>query len=172
MKPHLALLIGMIFAAAALRLLPHPPNFNPIAALALFGGAHVEDKRWAFILPLAAMLLSDAVIGFHSQMLMVYAAFALIVWMGFALRGRLAPLPVAGASLLASTLFFIMSNFGVWAFDALYPKSIEGLIACYVAAVPFFGNTIAGTLFYAAVLFGTFALAERKIPAFAPPVRP
>lgn len=171
MRPRLALLIGMIFAAAGLRLVPHPPNFDPIGALALFGGAHVDDKRWAFILPLAAMFLSDVMIGFHDQMLLVYSAFALIVGIGFTLRERRTPLPVIGAALAASTLFFILSNFGVWAFGSLYPKTLEGLVACYVAAIPFFGNTIAGSLFYAAVLFGTFALAERKIPLFAPPIR-
>jgi len=171
MKPRLALLTGMIFGAAALRLLPHPPNFEPIGALALFAGAHVDNKRAAFFIPLAALLLSDALIGFHSQMFMVYAAFALIVWMGFGLRSRSRPLPVAGASLAASTLFFIMSNFGVWAFDNLYPRTLEGLVTCYVAAIPFFGNTVAGGLFYAAVLFGGLALAERKIPRLAPAMR-
>ena len=171
MKPRMALLTGMIFGAAALRLLPHAPNFDPITALALFAGASVEDRRWAFALPLAAMLLSDALIGFHSQMFMVYAAFALIVRMGFGLRGQPRALPVASTSLAASTLFFIMSNFGVWTFDNLYPRSLDGLIACYVAAIPFFGNTIAGSLVYALVLFGGLALAERKIPHMAPAMR-
>ena len=81
MKPRAMLLIGMIAAAAALRLLPHPSNFTPIGALALFAGAHFDDKRWAFVLPLAAMLLSDAVIGFHVQMPIVYGTFALVVCM-------------------------------------------------------------------------------------------
>lgn len=171
MKPRFALLAGMIFGAAALRLFPHPPNFEPIGALALFGGAQVDDKKWAFILPLAALFLSDAVLGFHSQMPVIYATFALIVCMGFALRERVTPLPVAGASLAASALFFIVTNFGVWALDGLYPRNVEGLIACYVAAIPFFGNTMAGGLFYAAVLFGGLALAERKIPRLAPAAR-
>jgi len=170
MKARSALLTGMIFGAAALRLLPHPPNFEPIGALALFAGAHVDNKRAAFFIPLAALLLSDALIGFHSQMFMVYAAFALIVWMGFALRERATPLPIAGASLAASSLFFTTTNFGVWLSGELYPRTLEGLIACYVAAIPFFGNTIAGSLVYAAVLFGGLALAERKIPRMAPAV--
>ena len=171
MKPRLALLIGMIFAAAGMRLLPHPPNLDPIGALALFGGAHVDNKRWAFIIPLAAMLLSDTVIGFHAQMPVIYGTFALIVCMGFVLRQRRTPLPVAGMALAASILFFTVTNFGVWAFSSMYPKTLEGLVSCYVAAIPFFGNTVAGNLFYTAVLFGTFALAERKIPLFAPAAR-
>ena len=68
----------------------------------------------------------------------------------------------------ASTLFFVITNFGVWAFDGLYPRTFEGLVVCYIAAIPFFGNTLAGSLFYTAVLFGGFALAERKITVFAP----
>ena len=86
MKSRLGLLIGMIFVAAGMRFLPHPPNFESIGAIALFAGAHFDDKRWAFILPLAAMLLSDAVIGFHAQMPIVYGTFALVVCMGFFLR--------------------------------------------------------------------------------------
>lgn len=171
MKSRLLLLTGMIFAAAGMRLLPHPPNFEPIGALALFAGACLDDKRWAFILPLAALFLSDAVMGFHSQMPVVYGTFALIVCMGFRLRERRALVPVATSTLAASTLFYIVTNFGVWAFDALYPRTFEGLITCYVAAIPFFGNTLAGTAFYAVLLFGGFALAERKLPVFAPATR-
>ncbi len=172
MKPRLALLIGMIFAAAGLRLLPHPPNFEPIAALALFGGAYADNRRWAFIVPLAAMFLSDIVIGFHALMPVVYGTFALMVYMGFALRQRRTVLPVASAALAASILFFAVSNFAVWAFSSMYPKTLQGLFSCYVAAIPFFGNTVAGNLFYTAVLFGAFALAERKIPVFALAARP
>ena len=167
MKSRLLLLTGMIFAAAGMRLLPHPPNFEPIGALALFAGACFDDKRWAFVLPLAAMLLGDAVIGFHAQMPVVYGTFALVVCMGFRLRERRRLLPVAASTLAASTLFFILTNFGVWAFDALYPRTFEGLITCYVAAIPFFGNTLAGNFFYATLLFGGLVLAERKIPVFA-----
>ena len=171
MKPRMALLTGMIFGAAALRLLPHAPNFDPITALALFAGASVEDRRWAVALPLAAMLLSDLLIGFHPLLPVIYLTFALVVWMGISLRQRLTALPVAGAALGAATLFFVVSNFAEWTLGMLYPRTIEGLIACYIAAIPFFGNTIGGALFYSAVLFGGLALAERKIPRMAPAVR-
>ncbi len=171
MKPRLILLVSMILAAAAMRLVPHPSNFTPIGALALFGGAHFGKRRWAFVLPLAALLLSDAILGFHSQMLVVYGTFALVVCMGFYLRERRTALPIAGAAVAASTLFFIVTNFGVWAFDGLYPRTFEGLVVCYIAAIPFFGNTLAGAFFYSALLFGGFALAERKIPVFAAAAR-
>ncbi len=167
MKPRMALLLSMIFAAAALRLLPHPTNFEPIGALALFAGAHLEKRR-AFVIPLVAMLLSDAVIGFHSQMAVVYGAFVLIVCMGSLLKERTTAGAVTASAFSASLLFFILTNFGVWALDSLYPHTPTGLIACYVAALPFFANSIAGTLFYSAILFGGFALAERKLPVFAP----
>ena len=168
MKPRAVLLLTIIFAAAALRLLPHPSNFTPIGALALFAGAHFDDKRWALIVPLAAMFLSDILIGFHGQMPITYGAFAVIVCMGFLLREKKTALRVTGASLAAATFFFIVSNFAVWAFDGLYPMTLAGLVTCYIAAIPFFANTLAGTLFYSAVLFGGFALAERKLPMFAP----
>ena len=168
MKPRTKLLIGMILAAVAMRLLPHPSNFTPIGALALFAGAHFDDKRWAFIVPLAAMLLSDLVLGFHGQMPIIYAAFVVIVAMGFWLKEKKSAVNIAGASVVAATFFFIVSNFSVWAFDGLYPTTLQGLVTCYVAAIPFFQNTLLGNLFYAAVLFGGFALVEKKLPVIAP----
>lgn len=171
MKSRLAFLIGMIFAAAALRLLPHPSNFEPIGAMALFAGAYFDDKRWAFVVPLAAMLLSDAVIGFHTQMPLVYGVFALVVGLGSYLRERRTALNVAGAAVASSVLFFVVTNLGVWAFDGLYPRTFEGLVVCYIAAIPFFANTLAGTLFYSLLLFGGFALAEKRLFVLAPAAR-
>ena len=88
--------------------------------------------------------------------------------MGFTLRHRRTIVPVTGMAFAASVLFFVVSNLGVWALDSMYPKTFAGLVTCYVAAIPFFGSTLAGSLFYTAVLFGSFALAERKISIFAP----
>ncbi len=167
MKPRAVLLLTILFAAAALRLVPHPSNFTPIGALALFGGAQFDDKRWAFMLPLAAMFLSDIVIGFHGQMPIIYAAFAIIVCMGFWLKEKKTALRVTEASLAAATFFFVVSNFAVWAFDGLYPMTLQGLVTCYIAAIPFFQNWLTGTLLYSAVLFGGFALLEAKLPLLA-----
>lgn len=167
MKPRVMLLVGMILAAAAMRLLPHPSNFTPIGALALFAGAHFDDKRWAFIVPIAAMLLSDVVIGFHGQMPIIYGAFAVIVCLGFLLRERKTALRVTGAAFTAALFFFVVSNLSVWAFDGLYPLTLHGLVTCYIAAIPFFQNWLLATLFYSAVLFGGFALAEKKLPVSA-----
>lgn len=174
-KPRFWLMVGLVFGAALLRLLPHPPNFAPIAAIALFGGAHFERRSFAFAVPFAAMFLSDAVLqwlfgwGFHSGMPVVYGTFALIVCLGFLLRNRrTAPLPVAGAALVSAAGFYLTTNFAVWAMSAMYPKTLAGLITCYVAAVPFFGPTLAGDLVYSAVLFGGFVWAERRFPLFRP----
>ncbi len=165
----LLLIAGMIAAAAASRLLPHPPNFAPIGAIALLGGATFRDRRLAFAIPLAAMLLSDAVLGFHRVMPFVYGSFVAIVMLGFSLRDRRRVVPIAAASLLASTTFFVVTNFGVWMAGSFYPKSLEGLATCYVTAIPFFGNTLLGDAVYASVLFGGLAIAERVSPEFREP---
>lgn len=166
-------LIGMILAAVASRLIPHPPNFAPIGALALFGGACFSNKWHAFIVPLAAMLLSDLAIGLlsgdlsiglHGLIPVVYGSFALIVCLGFWLRRRRNVVPIAAATLAASVLFFLLTNFGVWALGSWYPKTWEGLVACYVAAIPFFHNTLLGDAFYSTMLFGGLALAEKGWP--------
>jgi hypothetical protein len=167
--PRLLVLTGFILGAAALRIAPHLPNFSPIAAMALFGGAHFSDKRLAFAVPLAALLLSDCVLGFYAGMATVYASFAIVVVLGLWLRSRRTPALIAGTALLGSFLFFLITNFGYWTSGVLYPRTLSGLAACYAAAIPFFRNTLAGDLFYTAVLFGGFALAQRRFPLLRDP---
>src|SRR5262249_47664325 len=104
---------GIILAAALARLVPHPPNVAPIAAMALIGGACFAARRLAFAVPLAAMFLSDLVLGFSAVTPVIYGCFAAIVAIGFLLRGRRALLPIAAASLTASLLFFVVTNFAV-----------------------------------------------------------
>ena len=157
-------LVTAIAAAAALRLIPHPPNFSPIDAMALFSGAYLA-RRWAsFVAPFAALLLSDAVLGFYHGMATVYAAVALIVMIGWWVSSRRTPIRIAVAAVTSSVLFFVITNFGMWLFSGFYPLTTAGLAACYTAAIPFFQNTVAGDLFYAALLFGGFALAEHFVP--------
>jgi hypothetical protein len=158
----------IIFAAAASRLLPHPANVAPIAAIALFSGAQFERKWLAFIVPLAALLISDAIIGFYPQMYVTYAAFALVTCIGFALQGRQRPLPIAVATLSGSLLFFLVTNFALWSGYDLYPHTLAGVTEGYFAALPFFQHTLLGDAFYAVLLFGGFALAERKYPRLRP----
>ena len=163
-KPRLLVVVLMILAAAASRVIPHPPNVASIAAVALFGGAYLSNKRLALIVPLAALFLSDLVLGFYSHMEIVYGSFLVVVCLGFLLQRKRSVLRIAGAALASSVLFFVVTNFGVWAFESLYPKTAAGLLACYVAAIPFFQNTLVGDAIYTAVLFGGFALAEKLFP--------
>ena len=163
-KPRLIVLVLIILAAAASRLIPHPPNLASITAVALFGGAYLTDKRLAFLVPIAALLLSDLILGFYSHMEIIYGSFALVVCIGLLLRKRRSALRIAGAALTSSILFFVITNFSVWAFESLYPKTMAGLAACYIAAIPFFQNTLVGDALYTAVLFGGFALAEKWFP--------
>lgn len=168
-KTRLLALVAAIFAAAAMRLLPHPPNFSPIAAIALFGGAYLPKRALAFVPPFAALILSDALLGgFYPGMNFVYLSFGLTVLIGWAVAKRKTPLTIAGAAVASSVLFFVLTNFGMWLFSGFYPLTWEGLVACYVAAIPFFQNTLAGDLLFTALLFGGFALAERKLPALRP----
>jgi len=155
---------SMIFVVALLRVLPHPPNFTPIAAIALFGGAVLSNKKWAVGIPLLAMLVSDWIIGFHSLVPLIYGSFIAIVLLGGYLSERRRLLPIALASSGAAVFFFVVSNFGVWTLGILYPRTLEGLLACYVAALPFFQNTLLGTLFYSALLFGGLHVLERGLP--------
>ncbi len=164
LPPRVLAPVAMIAAAAAARLLPHPPNVTPLAAIALFAGACLP-RRLALVIPLAALFLSDLVIGLHDQMPVVYGSFALIVLLGRLLRARRRALPIAAATLCGSIFFFAATNFGVWAFGSLYPRTFEGLLACYVAALPFFGGTLLGDAFFSAALFGGLALAGRIAPA-------
>ena len=163
-RPRFVVLALIILVAAASRLIPHPPNVASITAVALFGGACLTDKRLALVVPLAALLLSDLILGFYSHMEIVYGSFLLVVCLGFSLQRNRSALRIAGAALASSVLFFVVTNFGVWAFESLYPKTAAGLLTCYVAAIPFFQNTLVGDALYTAVLFGGFALAEKLFP--------
>lgn len=165
-KARLVALLAAILAAAALRLLPHPPNFSPIAAIALFAGAHMPRKLLAFVAPFGALVLSDIALGgFYPGMNFVYLSFGLTVLIGWSIASRRTPLHIGAAAVASSVLFFVLTNFGMWLFSGIYPLTSAGLVACYVAAVPFFQNTLAGDLFFTALLFGGFALAERLLPA-------
>ncbi len=161
-KPRFIMLAIMILAAAASRLIPHPPDFTPIAAVALFGGAQFSNKRAAFLVPLAGLFLSDLVFGFCAMTPVVYGSFALTVCLGLWVRHRRSVQRIAFAAVASAVLFFVLTNFGVWEIDNLYPKTAAGLVDCYVAAVPFFRNMLLGDLLYSALLFGALAFAENR----------
>jgi hypothetical protein len=169
-------LAGLIVLAALTRLLPHPPNFSPVEAIALFGGAYFAARGWALLVPLVAMFASDLALGLvnggiyfdyfaSAGFVLVYACIALSTVLGFGLRGRVNGARVLGYSLIGSVLFFAVTNFGAWLGSPAYPQNAAGLAAAYVAGIPFFQWTVLGTLFYAALLFGGFALLRRQVPA-------
>ncbi len=171
LNPRFGALVALIVMAAATRLLPHPPNMTAMTALALFGGTFFADKRLAFALPLAVLLISDLALGLiwswssmavGPHMEVQYIAFAMIVGLGLTLRQNHGVVRTGVTAVLASMLFFVVSNLGTWAFESLYPRTFAGLVECYVAAIPFWRNTLVGDLFYTAILFGGFQLLERN----------
>jgi hypothetical protein len=155
LTPKLYTVIVMIFTGAMMRLIPHWPNFTPIAAIALFGGTFMKRKDLAFLIPVAAMLLSDLIIGFHSTMLPVYLSFIAIVAFGLILQRRLTAVNTLSASLAASVLFYLVTNFASWTSGLMsYPMNASGLMQSYIAGLPFLFNGVLGDLFYTSVLFG------------------
>ena len=150
----------MVAIAAATRFLPHPPNFTAIGGMALFGAATLTNKKLAFLVPIMAMFISDLFIpnGFD---LSVYTAFIAIAAMGLLISNKKGPMPVIVGSISASVIFFAISNFGVWASQAMYTKNAIGLISCYEAAIPFFPNTLAGDLFFSSLLFSSYAIIKK-----------
>lgn len=171
MKTRIFAILAVVVLAILSRLFPHPWNWTAVSAAALFAGAKFERLSLAVAVPLLALALSDLVLGFHGTMIFVYGAFALIsiaAWWG---RSLLEGRNVAVASLLSSLFFFFVTNAGVWMTTNFYPAGAEGLMMSYAAGLPFLGNQIVGDLFYSAVLFGAWALAETKIPALAPAPR-
>ncbi|KAB2907474.1 MAG: hypothetical protein LC102_12170 [Ignavibacteriales bacterium] len=166
-KNRLFLIVGMILLAAIMRIVPHVPNFTPIAAMALFGGAYLTNKKLAFAIPMIAMFLSDLVIGFHSTMWGVYIAFAIVVGIGMLLRENNSVLKTVGAAVVSSVVFFVLSNFAVWASTGMYTPDFNGLTQCYVAAIPFYQYSVLGDLLYTAVMFGAFEFARVKVPALS-----
>jgi hypothetical protein len=155
------LLFGLVALDVVARLLPHAPNFTPIAASALFAGA-VLGRPLALAVPLAAMALSDCVLGFYDWrvMIFVYAGLTMPAALGLLTRGSWKPTRLVPLAALSSVLFFITSNFAVWMFSGIYARDIAGLVKCYIAALPFFQNTLMGDLFWTAVLFGGLWVAR------------
>jgi hypothetical protein len=153
----------LILAGVSYRLFPHPPNFAPVAAIALFSGFYF--RRYFILIPIFIMFLSDLFIGFYDWKLMavVYSSFLLIGLLGMLLRKNKSVLAMIGCSLAGSALFFILTNFAVWALGQWYSHDLSGLFQCYLAGVPFFKNTIAGDLFYSSIIFGAYeVLAQPK----------
>lgn len=150
------------------RLIPHAPNIVPIAALMLFGGTYLPKK--ILFLPLLSLLISDYFIGFYgTDMLYVYGSFIITGLIGFWIRSHKKPQFVIGGALTSSVLFFLITNFGVWAPpNNWYPHDLNGLIKSYTMALPFFRNSLIGDLGYTILLFGGYELAQKFTRRYLP----
>jgi len=165
--PKLYIVLTMILAGAMMRLIPHWPNFTPIAAIALFGGTFLKRKELAFLIPVIAMLISDLIIGFHSTMLPVYLSFIAIVGLGLVLQRKLTVVNTVSATLAASVIFYLVTNFASWSSGIMpYPMNVAGLMQCYIAGLPFLFNGVIGDLFYTSVLFGSVYMVTNRQNAF------
>lgn len=165
-------IVAMILIAALSRLIPHPYNFSPICAMALFGSAYLNNRYYSYIIPIASMWISDLLLNniiyaayfdhfvwFYDGAIATYGAFLLISCLGrIILHKKIALTRLFCTSVLSSVIFFLISNFGVWLFSSMlpYPHTLGGLISCYIAGIPFFRNTLLGDFFYVFILFGIY----------------
>lgn len=153
----------LVILVVLTRLLPHPMNFAPIGALGLFSGAYVMDKR-AWLIPIIALLITDFFIGFYTPIIMlsVYVSFALSAILGrYAMSQKRSVIRIGGSAVASATILFVLSNFTLWTTGLYYPMTLEGLTMCFIRAIPFYGNTLAGDLFYSFVLFGTYEVVKQ-----------
>ena len=147
-----AYLLAVVLALAFFRLVPHPPNATPIAAMALFSSVVFSNRLLAYLVPLAAMLLSDIVIGLHSTIWYVYAGIAITVFIGSTLK-QISITRVGTTAILASICFFIITNFGAWLHHDMYPRNSFGLLQAYMAGLPFLRNALIANLLFTFLLF-------------------
>lgn len=159
----ISLIIGI---AVILRIMPHPANMAPIAAMALFGGATL-DRKYALIIPLIALFVSDLIIGLHGTMLFVYGGFILTGLIGMWLKKHYSVKTIVLSAVVSSILFFLITNFGVWIEGELYPTTLQGLLSSYMMGIPFLKNTLIGDLFYTGAFFGSYTVVKRISVRFA-----
>ena len=166
----------IILLAAFTRIMPHPPNFSPMAAIGLFGAAHFAKKWQAFLIPLIGIWISDLVINnfiysshssnfvwFYDGFYWQYISYVFIIFAGlFIFNKGISVTKTLGGMLSSSGIFFLVSNFGVWAGGSMYTKNIAGLISCYTAGIPFMHNTIISDTLFTTVLFGTYYLLQTE----------
>jgi hypothetical protein len=147
--------ISLILILALARLIPHPPNFTPIIAVAIMSGYFFKNINLSFLTLIVAMLVSDLFIGFYENVIFVYASLLLITFVFYKISNKINFKNLFIYGFAGSIVFFVISNFGVWAlgspgvYDVAYDKNLSGLIECYILAIPFFGNTFLSTLIFA-----------------------
>ena len=141
--------ITLILILALFRLIPHPPNFTPIIAVAILSGYFFKNLYFSFLVLIVSMIIADFFIGFYDNMFVVYLSLMLISFTFYRIGSKLNYKNLFLFSLCGSLIFFVITNFGVWALGNLYEKNLSGLLECYILAIPFFGNTFLSTLIFA-----------------------
>ncbi|EMF81740.1 hypothetical protein LEP1GSC188_2232 [Leptospira weilii serovar Topaz str. LT2116] len=162
-------ILGVILSGIS-RFLPHPPNFTLVGAMTVYSGARIQGWK-SFVYPMFMIFVTDFILSrihgfdwFYEGLPFVYCSLLINVLLGrIFLKNNNKLISVFGVSLLASAQFFVLSNFSVWAFSSLYPKTLEGLLTCYIAAIPYFGGTLLGDLIYTSILFGVLDRVELKV---------
>jgi hypothetical protein len=162
------LAIGLTLISALGRLVPHAPNVTPLGGSCLFAGSRIAG--WlAWLLPVMVMLITDPFVGgFRMTSIAVYAAFLINVWIGRTYVKNVTPVRVGAAAFACSLQFFLITNFAMWVESSMsvspvYPANLQGLAACYIAALPFWGRTLAGDLIFSAAIFGLYELLKSRI---------
>ncbi len=153
----------LVIIAAFSRLIIDIPNVSPIMALSLFAGAYFLNKKFAIVIPIAAMLLSDVFLGFHSMIWAVYLSFVFAVLIGYLISRKVSFIKVFFSSLAGSIIFFIITNFAYWLMFNDYTRDMSGLILCYEMAIPFFRNTLLSDMGFSLAIFGSYALAGKLV---------
>jgi hypothetical protein len=162
------LAIGLTLISAFSRLVPHAPNVTPLGGSCLFAGSRISG--WlAWLLPLAVMSITDPFVGgYRMSSIAIYAAFLINVWIGRTFVKNVTPVRVGAAAFACSLQFFLITNFAVWlessvGISPLYPANVQGLAACYIAALPFWGRTLAGDLIFSGAIFGLYELLKARL---------
>lgn len=162
-KAMLASFASLVAFLVLARIIPHPPNFTPVLGMAIFAPFIFRDLFVAIALPLAAMVVSNLILGFHSSMFWVFLSIGLITACAHWAKMHAPTLMKTASMVVAGTFsFFVITNFAVWATGGLYPMTLEGLIACYIAAIPFYGNTLLSTALFSAIFFGLTRWVEKN----------
>jgi hypothetical protein len=160
---HYSLPIFLVFILALSRLIPHPPNFTPIIAVAMMSGYFFKDKYFSFFILFISMLLSDLFLGFYKGMSIIYLSLFIITYFFFILSSKINGKNLFYFSFLASLLFYLITNFSVWYLGDLYEKSLKGLIYCYYMAIPYFSKTFFSTLFFSYAAFFLNFFFKKKV---------
>ena len=156
------LAIGLVIIGILSRCIVHAPNFTPLLAITLFAGAFLP-KRQAIIVPISLFVITDLIIGLHSVVAFTWGSVGLIALMGLYLKRKKSIKNVALTSFFSAIVFYVVTNFGVWAIMSTYPKTLAGLIDCYVMAIPYFRNTLVSTVLYSLVMFAGYEYLANRI---------